>query len=363
MTSIHMETKPDVKPSLNGVAVSSNIVGINQNQQQQSLSTTQTFGKYDEHDPVNPRIAYLHQHHTDLTERYNVTQPIYNNIIREETKKYLDSGQINGTKPKSHKPRAPKKPRNTNNNNSNNNPNVAPIITNNSTTNTQTATTTTNGFPPQAQHIRSQEPIQQQGHPVQQISLYPPRIQQPIDTRPQHPNQMQQHQQSPNFKYQTSNNTMFSKQMSHQPAQIQYQSQQVPAARQQQHMYPQQQQQQTQHRQQHFAQQINPHQHPQHSIHHHHMPQSMPTQNNIHHAQHSLHMQHQQIQLPISSLPNDLDLPLQGGLECDVDSVIKHEISVEGQLDFNPELLLKLDNQYQPQQPNQHQHYSMQQMH
>jgi len=37
-------------------------------------------------------------------------------------------------------------------------------------------------------------------------------------------------------------------------------------------------------------------------------------------------------------LPNDLDLnfdSLQGGLECDVDSVIRHELSVDGSLDFN----------------------------
>jgi forkhead box protein O3 len=37
-------------------------------------------------------------------------------------------------------------------------------------------------------------------------------------------------------------------------------------------------------------------------------------------------------------LPNDLDLnfdSLQGGLECDVDSVIRHELSVDGTLDFN----------------------------
>lgn len=359
MTSIHMETQPQVVPSTNGVAGTPNIVGINQNQQQQSLSTSQNSSKYDEHERVRQRMANLRQHHNDSTEIYNDTQPKINEQIHEETMKYLKSGQINGTKTKSQKPRAPKKPRNTANNNSNNIPNVAPIITNNSTANTQPATTTANGFPPQAQHIRSQGPIQQQGHPVQQISLYPPRNQQPIDTRPQHPNQMQQHQQPPQFKYQTSNNTIFPKQMSHQPAQHQYQTQRMPVS-QQQHMYPHQNQ---THQQQHFAQQMNPHQHPQHSIHHHHMPQSMPTQNNIH-AQHSLHMQHQQIQIPISSLPNDLDLPIQGGLECDVDSLIKHEMSVEGQLDFNPELLFKLDNQYQPQQPNQHQHnYSMQQMH
>lgn len=37
-------------------------------------------------------------------------------------------------------------------------------------------------------------------------------------------------------------------------------------------------------------------------------------------------------------MPNDLDLnfdSLQGGLECDVDSVIRHELSVDGTLDFN----------------------------
>lgn len=35
-------------------------------------------------------------------------------------------------------------------------------------------------------------------------------------------------------------------------------------------------------------------------------------------------------------LPNDLDLEsIQGGLECDVNSVIQHELNVEGNLDFN----------------------------
>lgn len=37
-----------------------------------------------------------------------------------------------------------------------------------------------------------------------------------------------------------------------------------------------------------------------------------------------------------NSLPNDLDFDsLQGGLECDVNSVIQHELSVDGNLDFN----------------------------
>lgn len=38
----------------------------------------------------------------------------------------------------------------------------------------------------------------------------------------------------------------------------------------------------------------------------------------------------------VNSLPNDLDFDsLQGGLECDVDQVIRHELNVEGNLDFN----------------------------
>ena len=37
-----------------------------------------------------------------------------------------------------------------------------------------------------------------------------------------------------------------------------------------------------------------------------------------------------------NTLPNDLDFDsLQGGLECDVNSVIQHELSVEGNLEFN----------------------------
>ncbi|XP_076340634.1 forkhead box protein O-like isoform X1 [Tachypleus tridentatus] len=39
-----------------------------------------------------------------------------------------------------------------------------------------------------------------------------------------------------------------------------------------------------------------------------------------------------------NALPNDLDLNfdmIQGGLECDVDQVIRHELSVDGNLDFN----------------------------
>lgn len=44
----------------------------------------------------------------------------------------------------------------------------------------------------------------------------------------------------------------------------------------------------------------------------------------------------QLIHMNSNALPNDLEFDsLQGGLECDVDQVIKHELSVEGELDFN----------------------------
>lgn len=37
-----------------------------------------------------------------------------------------------------------------------------------------------------------------------------------------------------------------------------------------------------------------------------------------------------------NTMPNDLDFAsLEPGLECDVDQVIRHELSVDGQLDFN----------------------------
>jgi len=42
-----------------------------------------------------------------------------------------------------------------------------------------------------------------------------------------------------------------------------------------------------------------------------------------------------------NSLPNDLDFDsIHGGLECDVDQVIRHELSVDGNLDFNFDSIL-----------------------
>jgi hypothetical protein len=47
-----------------------------------------------------------------------------------------------------------------------------------------------------------------------------------------------------------------------------------------------------------------------------------------------------------NSLPNDLDFDsLQGGLECDVNSVIQHELNVDGNLDFNFDQNLHAANQ------------------
>jgi hypothetical protein len=44
----------------------------------------------------------------------------------------------------------------------------------------------------------------------------------------------------------------------------------------------------------------------------------------------------QKSSLPITNLPNDLDFAsLEPGLECDVDQVIRQELAMDGQLDFN----------------------------
>lgn len=92
------------------------------------------------------------------------------------------------------------------------------------------------------------------------------------------------------------------------------------------------------------------------------MPQRPPQQQQVVYSQysqtnHNGYAQHQMQRVQHQSLhghgsmmpnlPNDLDFNLQAGLECDVDSLIKHEMSVEGRLDFNHDLLLKLDNPYQ----------------
>ena len=62
-------------------------------------------------------------------------------------------------------------------------------------------------------------------------------------------------------------------------------------------------------------------------------------------------------------MPNDLDLnldSLQGGFEdCNVDEVIKHELSMDGSLDFNfsQQQLLQQQQQQQQQQLHHHHHH------
>lgn len=62
-------------------------------------------------------------------------------------------------------------------------------------------------------------------------------------------------------------------------------------------------------------------------------------------------------------MPNDLDLnldSLQGGFEdCNVDEVIKHELSMDGSLDFNFTQHQQLMQQQQQQQHNHQQHYQL----
>lgn len=331
--------------------------------------------KYDEVERVKKRMDSLRKHHDESADIYNRTQPIINQQMHEETLKYLKSGQANGTKTKSQKPRAPKRQRSTTNNttptaatnatsnnanNSTNNLNNNSIIVgNNGTINTvaqsnQIVNSTLNGLPSQPQLQQappSSQGIVQHGH-MQQINLYPPRNQhqQPM-LMPQHQHQMQPHQ--PHFKYQAPNSNLYQQQsqptMHHQyqaqqPQQIYPSQQQMPQPPS--HMHPQQLEQghfvAKQQQQQHPGQQQSQHfaQHPSHLNGNHHPHPHHPHQSHVNHV-------------PIISLPNDLDFTLQAGLECDIDSLIKHEMSVEGQLDFNHDLLLKLDNHYH--QPHHHQ--------
>lgn len=347
MTSIHMDTNPQSQTN-----------GTN------GLGQSQLPSNFDQVERVRQRMDGLRKHHNDSSDIYNRTQPIINEQIRDETMKYLKSGQVNGTKTKSQKPRATKRQRNTAANNNNNNSNsietvngvVNPVAVAQSTN--PVVTSTTNGIPPQPQQIQhavpSSQGIVQQGQHMQQITLYPPRIQQQpmhMQQHPQHQVQSQQPQQQQHFKYQPTSNNIYQPQQTMQTQQHQYQAPQP------QQVYPQQ-------------QQIRPssHMHPQQIEQSHFMtqqasrppppPQQQQSQRfgqhpNHHHPshQHQHHMHHQQGHFnyaTFTSLPNDLDLNLQAGLECDIDSLIKHEMSVEGQLDFNHDLLLKLDNHYLP---------------
>lgn len=325
MTSIHMDSQP--QPA-NG----------------SSLNQSQTSSKFDEVERVRQRMDGLRKHHNESTDIYNRTQPIINDQMHEETMKYLKNGQVNGTKTKSQKPRAPKRLRNAQSNNNT----ISPVIVQTN----PIVTSTTNGLPPQPNQLQqnsvpTQSMVQQPGH-MHQVTLYPPRIQQQqpmhMQHQQQHPHQMQTQAQQQHFEYQTNNNMYQQMQQTTMQAQHQYQTpQQQPQQSQPQHIYSQTMQPQTHVLPQKMEQNHFVHQH--FAQHHNHL--------NGNHQTHHPHHNHQQSHLgqaPHTSLPNDLDLTLQAGLECDIDSLIKHEMSVEGQLDFNHDLLLKLDNHYQPHQ-------------
>lgn len=339
---------------------------------------------------VRQRMDELRKHHNESTDIYNKTQPLIDEQIHQETLKYLHSGQVNGTKTKSQKPRAPKRQRNQLNG-------TAPTgMLNNTASNptaNHTASTTTFSTPQQATLQTSPaitsppngiSPIPTHQHQIQQSNLQvnlcpqPEHLQQMTSYQPNinQPQQQSMHmppmqQQQPIFKYQTSDDiyqqqTHISMQHPHQHPYQPHQTQRIyqpqPIHQQQQappsHL-PQQHPTHAQQREQ--SMQAPSHLHPQQQqldqghfmVQHHHHQHSQ--QQSQHFAQHlsQIPMQQQQHQrlnhTPFMSLPNDLDCTLQAGLECDVDSLIKHEMSVEGQLDFNHDLLLKLDNHYQPQ--------------
>lgn len=315
---------------------------------------------------VRQRMEELRKHHHESTDIYNKTQPLIDEQIHQETLKYLKSGQVNGTKTKSQKPRAPKRQRNPTNGNTNG-------ISNSSTTvnlpqqtirTSPAITSPQNGIIPQSQ-IQQQANLQQtnlcpQSEHLQQISPY-----QPINQ--QQTMHMQPSSQQTIFKYQATND-IYQQQPHTTIHQTQHAYQSQPS--QQRTMYnvttshsapqhpppPQTQQHQPMQPSSHMHSQQHQHQLDQghYMVHHHQGPQSQ------HFAQHpnQIPQQHRLSHgdanhAPFISLPNDLDLTLQAGLECDVDSLIKHEMSVEGQLEFNHDLLLKLDNHYhQPQHHN-----------
>lgn len=272
-------------------------------------------------DRIRHRFDGLRRHHNESADIYNRTQPIINEQIHNETLKYLKSGQVNGTKTKSQKPRAPKRQRNSLNSTTN--------ITNTSSNNAHATNNFNNAIINQP-NPTDPGPIQQQ-HP-QQINLYPPRIQQPIQV--QHPQHIPHNQGITTHHH-------IPQQQSHQHPQHQ--------------MYQPQIQHQSIQPSTHLHSMIDP---PQSSQSYSQTHNQMNGNHNPHiQNQHQYHIQNQHSHqtyyqnninhMSISSLPNDLlDLDLQLGLECDVDSLINYEISVEGQLNFNHDFLLKLDNHY-----------------
>lgn len=339
MTSVHMYAQPT--QSNNGVVIDNN----------QSKGIIQSPSKYDEVERVRQRMDSLRKHHNESTEIYNRTQPIINEQIHEETLKYLKNNQVNGTKAKNQKQRAPKKQRTS----STSNNNIININNNNVVQqNNVTITSSANGFSPnnhQTPPLSQPNHIQQQ----QQITLYPSHMQQPqpqqhltqqtmhmqpklIQNNHQMQPQMQaqtQPQSQQHFKYQTNNGNIYQQPQPAMQNNIHYQ--------QPQHVYPPQQHQ--------IQNQTHIHSQPV-ELQNHYIVQSTQqhynhqTLNGTHHISHQQQPSYVGSHTSIASAHNDLDLTLQAGLECDVDSLIKHEITVEGQLDFNHELLIKLDNHY-----------------
>lgn len=331
----------------------------------QTKGIIQSPSKYDEAERVRQRMDNLRKHHNESTEIYNRTQPIINEQIHEETLKYLKDNQVNGTKAKNQKQRAPKKQRTASSSNNN-------IININNTTTTTTVvqqnnatiTSSANGYSPnhhQTPPLSQPQPLpnHMQPQPQQQITLYTTHMQQqqqqPQQTMHMQPKliqnnhqmqaqaqaqtQSQSQQPQPHFKYQP-NNGIYQQSQPTMHNNIQYQQPNQP-----QHIYaPQQHQMQNQthingqpvEMQNQYV--VQPHPNQQHFTH-----QSL---NGSHHMSHQQQPNYIGSHTSIAPVHNDLDLTLQAGLECDVDSLIKHEMSVEGQLDFNHELLLKLDNHY-----------------
>lgn len=233
---------------------------------------SQTPSKYDEAERVRQRMEDLRRHHAESSEIHSRTQPIIDEQIHEDTIKYLKSNQVNGTKTKSQKPRAPKRQRTSTSSNS--------TVTTTNTSQTYNGTYDANNYQSAPMNYPQPNHIQQQQH---------------------------QHQQQPHPQHQTHQQHQHAQPILHNPH-IQ------PTLSQNGHVY------------QHGYNQQN--------YHNYYQPQ---------HPSNNSHYQHNNYQ----TLPNDLDLNLQAGLECDIDSLIQHEMSVEGQLDFNNDLLLKLDNHYQ----------------
>jgi hypothetical protein len=353
------ESQTPTSTNLNG--------GLNQSQTSPS--------KYDEAERVRQRMEELRRHHAETVEIHHRTQPMIDDQIHEDTLKYLKTGPVNGTKAKSQKPRAPKRQRSTASNNTSANSNN--IITNvsNSSSNNSNSNGSNNHNHNQF-HVQTSNRTIGPNNSLQHHSIGPPLLhQQQQQHQPQHPQQQHSmngvslHSQPRHIMQQSSSQTQMSMPMSMQP--VQHMQAYSSSAQQPIHIQPQQTNQMLQPQsydnyqngyqtqpiyQQRPQQQIQPvshgnsHTQSNEQGHHHYMNSHSNTFAQQNHQ--SFYPSHQMINSNVdhhyTTLPNDLDLNIQAGLECDIESLIKHEMSVEGQLDFNPDLLVKLDNYYQP---------------